>query len=168
MRLWNVENGSLSGVLRGHHDAVKACEYTADGTALASGSNDMTVSQQSLVSLLLKALLPRHFGSETGRIEGWMDGWMDGRMDGWMERWKDGRMEGWKDGRMEGWKDGRISDPLELTLELLAGSSLGRGIDALPAHAAWPYWVRERRLSDSRWQNLGFVVTRLLRPGVGC
>ncbi|EJD42268.1 WD40 repeat-like protein, partial [Auricularia subglabra TFB-10046 SS5] len=41
--IWNIESGSLIGVLKGHHDLVCSVAFSPDGTRLLSGSKDCTV-----------------------------------------------------------------------------------------------------------------------------
>jgi WD40 repeat protein len=43
VRLWQVNEGKLSQVLRGHQEPVLCVAFSPDGTLLASGSRDKTV-----------------------------------------------------------------------------------------------------------------------------
>ncbi|NJN67904.1 MAG: WD40 repeat domain-containing protein, partial [Chloroflexaceae bacterium] len=43
VRLWNAQDGALLATLEGHTDGVLSVAFSADGTRLASGSDDGTV-----------------------------------------------------------------------------------------------------------------------------
>ena len=50
MKVWDLENGHLSGALKGHTGGVNAVAVSPDGRFLVSGSNDHTVRAWDLES----------------------------------------------------------------------------------------------------------------------
>lgn len=63
IRIWNLESGEEIAVLRGHEDAVTACDI--NGLYIVSGGADTTVRVWEISSGALLATLPGHTGPVT-------------------------------------------------------------------------------------------------------